>query len=427
MREMAAATTTWIWRLGGLGLVLATGLAHACKYNVRDAGFVDFEPAPYRLVVVTNLEPAARDWQQELRHVATTTWLDANVELELVNPLDPPAEVRAARRFAASRTEPAAVLVAPDGRTFLRPFVAEPDQDAIWSLVEGTVDSPLRRRLAETLVNSFAAIIVAEGPDAGENERVREAAAGAVRRFADRMGRLPKPVKAPPVVFRVPLSLAANQGGRQEAYGAADEVALWSLGLSATNRSETEVAVVYGRGRRSGPPLRGPELTETALLDRLTILGQDCECDLDRSWLRGPLMPMRWDAEQQQQVVKELGFDAENPMVKTEIARIVARGPTPGARRVTFEQRSSDPLGYSEISVDGGGATGTTPASQAEPELASSIEGPPAATNLSTGTAGGAPAGGKRPVGRLSITMLGLLGFGVLGVLWVFFVSGRSR
>lgn len=427
MPGVATVKTTGLWRRAGLGLALATGSVQACKYNVRDAGFVDFEPAPYRLVVVTNLEPAGRDWQTELRRVAASEWLDANVDLELVSPVDPPPEIRAVLRNENAANEPSAVLFAPDGRALLRPFAVAPDQDAIWSLIEGTVDSPLRRQLAETLVDNFAVIIVAEGPDARENQRARQAAEGAVARFADRMPRLPKPVKEPPVVLAVRANPEVGGGGRAGEYAVADEVALWSLGLNSTNRVEAEVAVVYGRGRRSGPPLRGPDITETALLEVLTILGQDCECDLDRSWLRGPLLPLRWDAARQQQVVKELGFDAENPMVKTEISRIVARGPSPGARRVTFDEAPGDPFGYAEMSVESSGdravagPAGTESAASPPTDATNAV--PPAPSASMNGRSGP----GRSPLGSLSMTMVGLVAFGVIGVVGVFLFAGRSR
>ena len=95
-------------------------------------------------------------------------------------------------------------------------------------------------------------------------------------------------------------------------------------------------------------------ITATALRERLVLVGQDCECDLDREWLRGPLIPARWDESMQQAAVKRLGFDPESPMVRSEVARIVERGPITGQKRKMTG--TSQALGYAEESVEGDGA-----------------------------------------------------------------------
>ena len=114
------------------------------------------------------------------------------------------------------------------------------------------------------------------------------------------------------------------------------------------------MAILYGRGRRLGTPMEGAMITATALRERLVLVGQDCECDLDREWLRGPLIPARWDESMQQAAVKRLGFDPESPMVRSEVARIVERGPITGQKRKMTG--TSQALGYAEESVEGDGA-----------------------------------------------------------------------
>jgi hypothetical protein len=89
------------------------------------------------------------------------------------------------------------------------------------------------------------------------------------------------------------------------------------------------VAVLIGRGRRLGPTLKGDEITAGKLQQILAVAGQDCECDLDRSWMQGPMIPVRWGPERQQSAYNNLGFDPDNPLVKAEISRILARGKNP--------------------------------------------------------------------------------------------------
>ena len=426
--------------VGLLTLTLAAGAAHACKYNVRDAGFVDFEPAPYRLLVVTN-ETTPADWREQLRHVAAVSLLDANVELVLSREetgeprMDAGGEAaldtQEAMSFRAA-SSPSAFLLGPDGRRLGRPVPAGLDQAAAWSLVEQTATSPLRQRLLDSLVLHFAVILVAGGSDAAQGERARKSADGAVERFRERMPRLPKPVKSPP------LALSVTGPGEPAASTApadlvATDVDWWALEMEDAPADEAHVVVLYGRGRRAGPVLRGSEITETAILEVLTILGQDCECDLDRSWLRGPLLPLRWDEARQREVVRELGFDAENPMVKAEISRIVARGPGTGTRQVRFDDGGGGfaDLGYAEISLEGPPAADLT--SEAPPLASDATEGetraaqntnPPVAAPAVATTTTATPA--QRPVARMSFMVLILIAVVALGVALVFLFSGKS-
>ena len=92
------------------------------------------------------------------------------------------------------------------------------------------------------------------------------------------------------------------------------------------------------------------EISPTAVYGILNAVGQSCECDLDRSWMQGPRVPLRWNAAAKERVVQDLSFDAESPFVKTEISGILARGPqhTRGEAGVTLEEA---PLAYEEIVI----------------------------------------------------------------------------
>ena len=104
---------------------------------------------------------------------------------------------------------------------------------------------------------------------------------------------------------------------------------LWSLGFDLDLTDEPQAAILIGRGRRLGPPLQGGLITRTKLQQMMALIGQDCECDLDRSWMQGPMIPLRWGPDRQQTTYNALGFDPDNPLVKAEISRILARGKNP--------------------------------------------------------------------------------------------------
>jgi hypothetical protein len=321
----------------------------ACRYIVREVGFVEVAPAPYRLVVCVGPEtPPA--WTDRLRNTATATFLDANVQLQLLDTSTAlPAEAASLRTRHRLEQLPAAVLLGADDRSLPLPLPAPSGNagDTTWALLEGVVSSPTRDALLKSVRESFAVVLLAEGDDPERNRRAHSAAEEAVHQLAKVKDQFPKLIKRPPQVLTVPAASAERE-----------RVLLWSLGLDHRDHSEPGAAVVYGRLRRVGQPLQGPELTPTDLFQRLRVLALDCECDLDRAWMQGPLIPVRWSAEVQAAVAQELGFDPEHPMVKAEISGILARGPSSTGRASSaLEDPDGGVLGYREVSLDQAGAT----------------------------------------------------------------------
>ncbi|KAB2661266.1 MAG: hypothetical protein DVB31_12560 [Verrucomicrobia bacterium] len=310
----------WLW----LG---AAGIALACRYSIRDTGFVDLGNSPVRLEF--SCGPAFPDAvRAALARAAAAVLPDSNLAFAANTDARPgePALLRLVD--AAGRTLPVA------GATAL-PRTAD---DAV-RLLESLVDSPMRERLRRETLRAYAVVLLVEGTDGAANERARAAAAAAIASVARLIPGMPKPVDVAP-------QLVVLGPDRQ----AGESILLWGLGLDPAPASDPRLAIVYGRGRRLGSALEGPLITETALRERLVLVGQDCECDLDRAWLRGPLVPGRWDRGMQEAAAKALGFDPENPVVRAEVGRIVERGPQAGQRRKTAG--TSQALGYSEDSVD---------------------------------------------------------------------------
>ena len=56
----------------------------------------------------------------------------------------------------------------------------------------------------------------------------------------------------------------------------------------------------------------------------MSIIGADCECGLDRKWMLGYQVPLDWPKDIRQGLSDRLGFDVDNPMVLTEMSRILA-------------------------------------------------------------------------------------------------------
>ena len=83
------------------------------------------------------------------------------------------------------------------------------------------------------------------------------------------------------------------------------------------------------------------------------MVGQDCECGLDRVWMQGEPFPLSWGRTERTAAYAALGFDPDNPQVKGELSRIISRGPNSQAKRAAssshFEQLS---MGYSEELIE---------------------------------------------------------------------------
>lgn len=300
-------------RAGGRAVsLLAAGLlalpAVACRYNVRDLGFLDLETEGYRLVVAlgTNVASAAsQTWRDDLARRLR----DTNVRPEFA-PAGPLPE-----GFGTNQP-PAALLVSPDGPGFAIAWNAAPsgaDANAL-SRIESLVDSPVRRALRETTSRRFGAILLIEGTDAAQNQVAREAIESAIKEVGGTLATLPKKIaEAPALVTLAPPAFA------QEA------VLLWALRLDQAPVAEPRVAAFYGKARWIGPLMKGAEITAANLSRLFGVVGADCECGMDLSWTRGTSLPLRWDVATHQAAVKTLGFDPNDPLVQAEAGRIIDR------------------------------------------------------------------------------------------------------
>jgi len=370
----------------GWVLFLVAVSAWACRYSVRDTGFVDLGLETYHLRWVPTAGVAA-DSANDIRIRAEALLRDSNLVWD---------DASAGEGFPQS---PGLYLRDAGGRVLdLNGSGSSAGGDRsgeagrLLSGVEAAAVSPLRERLYREGLRAYAVVLLVEGSDAPANERVRADAEAAIAAITRLLPTLPKPVETPPQWVSISLK-------EQEA----EKVVIWGLGMDPGPSPSPRVAIVYGRGRRLGAPLEGPLITQTALRDRLLLIGQDCECDLDRAWLRGPLLPGRWDRELQQAALTALGFDPGNPMVRAEISRIVERGPqNPGRRRPPSAGTS---LGYSEESVE---ATETSGPEDADPSV---MPAPPLSPSTaprvsSSSVSTGAPTPGLA-VGRRLWLLLG--------------------
>ncbi|MBT5926796.1 MAG: hypothetical protein HOH33_09270 [Verrucomicrobia bacterium] len=298
---------------------VAVPKVHACKYSVRDVAFVDLTQESYAFITIGNASEID-GLKTRIQPVATAVFLDSNIRTAWLSA----DEAAAHPNFESiqSGVIPSGSFLFRDG---LEPLslvnsdeITNADSGAIWKHLEKAVHSPVRQEAANHLLSAYAVILIVEGTDEKENVRVRMAARSAADAIASMIPEMPKPVDVPPQVVVV-----ANHQIESEM------AMLWGLGMEHHQPEYPQAAVLIGRGRRLGPTLQSDEITSSKLQQILAVAGQDCECELDRSWMQGPMIPLRWGPDRQQTTYNALGFDPDNPLVKAEISRILARGKNP--------------------------------------------------------------------------------------------------
>jgi len=289
-------------------------LAYACRFNVRETGFVDLENEHYFLVGYINDQTPA-GITKDFMDVSNSMLSGSNLKFELIN-LDKQKNHPAIQYLSKEGQAgfPKAILISPDGQS-LKIEVEKTEQDFKKSLKERLshiLSSPFRKKLKNQLIDKYGVVLVIESSDRGANIQALKAAQDAVEKVTRKMDLMPKVIKKPPVLMVVKYQ---NRS--------AESILIWMLGLEEDKLSKPHAAIFYGRARWLGPLFRGEEITRNNLSEILFVVGADCECGLDKNWLRCTLLPMSWDKKAQKKITENLGFDPENPMIKIEVSRIM--------------------------------------------------------------------------------------------------------
>jgi len=311
--KIQKVTTTLVMAL--LIYIICSFNVFGCIYNVRDIGFVEMAPNPYRLYCFIQ-DDTPENIITTLKRISYSTFLDSNIDVEMINinqqKSHPAMEYF---HFWEIKSCPAAILISPEGRSLVLPISISNKifNEAVRSSFESVIFSSIREEILEHIIKAYCIVLFIEAKDVLENKKAYEIINRATQKIARIMGQLPKRIEEPPLIIVITQEMASKE-----------KILLWSLDTDGYQVNEPHAAVIYGRGRRIGHLLKGDQITSRRLLSTLTIIGLSCDCGLDKKWMTGPLLPLRWDKKMQSDVVKFLGFDAENPMVRTEMNSIMS-------------------------------------------------------------------------------------------------------
>lgn len=279
-----------------IALLFVEITAYACKYTIREIGFSTLSKVTY---VVYRVDENSSLFPEQLAQ----NFSEANVVGSGVNahadPLNPVVKFVEQQQLKL----PAYVLATPDGSMLAL------DNDAVRNQI---LNSPVQQELLEELPKSYAAVILIEGKNAISNQIASDKIIKACTRIENILPNMPKYVAVGPKLIVIP-----NDKFDEE------KVMLWSFGIESIPEDPMAL-VVYGKGRIMGEQIGYMNIQEDIVYKYLSIIGADCECGLDRKWMLGAQMPMNWPKETRQDLSDELGFDVDNPMVLTEMSRILA-------------------------------------------------------------------------------------------------------
>ncbi len=286
----------------------------ACRFNVRETGFVDLGDERYFLVSYVD-DQTPDDIINSFGEISKQILRDSNIEFTLVNVSknkDHPA-LQYLRKSEKNKF-PQLILISQEGQS-LNLEIETTKQVFEKSLKEkltSLLSSPFREKLQDQLIDNYGVVLVIEGSDNKANEKARFEAQTAVKKVTKKMDLMPKAIKGSPQLMVV------NYKDHKE-----EALLFWILGLAPRQMNKTHAVIFYGRSRWLGPLFRGEEITTANLSEILFVVGADCECGLDKNWLRGTTLPMIWDKKAQAKISENLGFDPENPMIKIEVSRIM--------------------------------------------------------------------------------------------------------
>jgi len=288
--------------------------ASACKYSVREAGFafVDGWP-PVHFVLSHNdlseeeLETARKQVQQvlptgfvvrvERRQQDSTNGDDGAVPSQQVSLY---AVDSSDRSFQCGDADSDKLDALPE---FARAFLD-------WPAIQKANGIASDATWPDLFLAHLGVMIIVPGTKAEEFESAIAIANRACSQVTDNLSQLEKPTD------KGPITVVIDKADRERF--------CWSHRIDV-NSEKTQMVVLYGRGRALGGAIDCTDENFAEIVRRLSLLGQSCECDLDRKWLFGAVTPHLWSEENRIRTHKILGFDPEHPVVQQEIRTILDR------------------------------------------------------------------------------------------------------
>ncbi len=273
-------------------LLLFSLSSFACRFTIREIGYTRLNIETYLIRLEADTAKNS-ELVQEFKNLAYAYSINTNINYQISHTSGKLPEIRCTN----SRGD---VIMKKDAVTL----------SGIHAFFKELLYSPLQQTIYSQIGNTFAFVVVFN-----DDEKVNVVVDSALEQFKKIAPNLDKKVDEHILKIVIP----ANRRDKEE-------FVLRSMGIELEDDNPA-VVVIYGRGRLTDTPLTGNSITIHNLLNQLVTLGSDCECGIDLSPLLQLAIPFNWDQRMGQDVTDMLGIDVENPMILTEMGRILSKEP----------------------------------------------------------------------------------------------------
>jgi hypothetical protein len=304
----------------GLFLMLYVTTVEACRYTIREIGFSTLSRVTY---VIYRIDENTTTFPKQLE----ASFKNSNIKTHSLGVNSDGSNPIVAFAQNKSLSFPAYVLVDKEGR-----MLAMTEANYKNNLKSSLLSSPVQKQLLKNLPLNYASVVLIEGTNAEANKKAKDIVLKSCERITNIMPNMPKQVDIGPDL----ITILADQFQKEK-------VLLWSLGIEKQPK-EPVAFILYGKGRMMGEKITYKKIIDDSVYKLLAIIGADGECGLDRKWMLGYQIPLDWPKDTRQGLSDRLGFDVDNPLVLTEMSRILAI-----ENRVPVEP---DGISYEPIVVD---------------------------------------------------------------------------
>ncbi len=289
------------------------------QYSVREAGFVDVEPRPYRLLHLTETENTPATLARHTELLGKTR--HSNIVLVHL-----PADRKKVAALLKSAPVPANLnksefwLIAPDDRMI--PF----DPSGSLTLL---LRSPMRMQIRSEIAESLCTVLLLESTDEFANKKVH----AKVKRVLEAFNK--GQVKLDDTLLReVKLLTLSDQRRDQERW------TLWGLGEEPASTESPKVVVLFGNMLRAGDAFEGAEWADKDLLERIATLALPAENNPKQKQLFGAALPFGMEQNWLGDMKDSLKFDPQSKEARLQLADLWTKAePKPdekAPRRLAF-------------------------------------------------------------------------------------------
>jgi hypothetical protein len=234
----------------------------ACRYNVRETGFVEQSSESYYFYGYINKD-TPDEITSAFNKILFTSLINCNIQPEIIN-IDVNKDHPAVKYLSLwnIKSYPAAILVSPEGESMVVSLKNENEsfEKTLKSALKNIVSSPVREEIIKSVIENYGVILLIESGNNMENEKYRKISLAAIENIKFRMKTMVKKIEYPPVLISVKPESFSDE-----------KILFWSLGLVG-EITEPYAAVFYGRARWIGSLMRGEEISETNLTNILSMM-----------------------------------------------------------------------------------------------------------------------------------------------------------